>query len=72
MSISKDNLIYGVISRTLTLQNALCRCTFVLDYLRLFTPCVLTRKTFTCLVFKTLEETEKKLKNDVNNNRESR
>ena len=31
MSISKDNLIYGVISRILTLQNALCRCTYVLD-----------------------------------------
>ena len=35
MSISKDNLIYGVISRILTLQNALCRCTYVLDYLPL-------------------------------------
>ena len=38
----------------------ICQCTYLC--VTFFTSCVLTRKAFTCLVFKTLEKTEEKYK----------
>ena len=46
LSISKSRHIYGAISQILTLQNALCSCTYVLNYSVFHSFCFDEKKIF--------------------------